>query len=94
MAELELSVLFRQCLDRRIENKELLVKEVTAWNNERNENKVAVTWQFTTADARIKLHKLYPTITSGSTTKQIRINIYNFSSVNMLIIQMINNLQE
>ena len=65
MAEIELSHLSRQCLDRRIESKELLTKEVMAWNNERNEKKVIAKWQFTTEDARIKLHKLYPSIESG-----------------------------
>ena len=62
MAELELSHLSRQCLDRRIESKDLLTKEVTTWTNERNEKKVIANWRFTTDDARIKLRKLYPTI--------------------------------
>lgn len=62
MAEIELSHLSRQCLDRRIESKELLRKEVAAWNDERNEKKVIAKWQFTTEDARVKLRKLYPTI--------------------------------
>ncbi len=62
MAEIELSHLSRQCLDRRIENKELLTDEVAAWTNERNEKKVVANWRFTTDDARIKLRKLYPTI--------------------------------
>lgn len=62
MAEIELSHLSRQCLDRRIESKEFLEKEVTAWNNERNVKQVRAKWQFTTEDARVKLHKLYPTI--------------------------------
>lgn len=60
MAEIELSVLARQCLDRRIETREDLEKEVTAWEEERNERMVEVRWQFTTADARIKLRRLYP----------------------------------
>lgn len=62
MAEIELSVLSRQCLDRRIESNEELVKEVGAWELERNERMVEVKWQFTTADARVKLHRLYPAI--------------------------------
>ena len=61
MAESELSVLARQCLDRRIETKEELEREVTAWEDERNGRGVVVRWQFTTADARIKLRRLYPT---------------------------------
>jgi hypothetical protein len=62
MAEIELSVLSRQCLDRRIESSEILVKEVEAWEIERNERMVEVKWQFTTADARVKLRRLYPAI--------------------------------
>jgi len=61
MAEIELSVLARQCLDRRIETKEELRREVAAWEDERNGRGVVVRWQFTTADARIKLRRLYPT---------------------------------
>src|SRR5687768_11811584 len=60
MAEIELSVLARQCLDRRIETREELEREVAAWEEDRNERMVEVVWQFTTADARIKLHRLYP----------------------------------
>ena len=62
MAEIELSVLSRQCLDRRIESMEALENEVAAWVEERNERQVEVKWQFTTADARIKLRRLYPVI--------------------------------
>jgi len=61
MAEIELAVLARQCLDRRIETKEELEREVAAWEEDRNERMVEVVWQFTTADARIKLRRLYPT---------------------------------
>jgi hypothetical protein len=60
MAEIELSVLGRQCLDRRIESSEELQKEVGAWELERNERIAETKWQFTTADARVKLHRLYP----------------------------------
>ena len=62
MAEIELSVLARQCLDGRIESAEALRREVEAWELERNERMVEVRWQFTTADARVKLHRLYPSI--------------------------------
>ena len=62
MAEIELSHLNRQCLDRRIGERSLMAAEVKAWNAARNEKKVVANWQFTTADARIKLHKLYPTV--------------------------------
>jgi DDE superfamily endonuclease len=62
MAEIELSVLARQCLDQRIESIELLRREVEAWESERNERQVEIKWQFTTTEARIKLHRLYPVI--------------------------------
>lgn len=62
MAEIELSVLNRQCLDRRVPDKQLLIQEVLAWENRRNSLSCKVNWQFTTADARIKLHRLYPSI--------------------------------
>jgi hypothetical protein len=62
VAEIELSVLARQCLDRRIETREDLEREVAAWEQERNERGVGVRWQFTTADARIKLRRLYPAL--------------------------------
>ena len=62
MAEIELSVLVRQCLDRRIPDKETLIREVMAWEMQRNAEVVKVHWQFTTADARIKLKWLYPKI--------------------------------
>jgi hypothetical protein len=62
MAEIELSVLSRQCLDRRIETREELVREVAAWEEERNERGVEIQWRFTTADARIKLRRLYPVL--------------------------------
>jgi hypothetical protein len=60
MAEAELSVLGRQCLDRRIATQKLLEREVSAWNRDRNASAATVKWQFTTADARIKLERLYP----------------------------------
>jgi hypothetical protein len=62
VAEIELSVLARQCLDRRIATAEELRREVGAWEGERNERAVAVRWRFTTAEARIKLHRLYPSL--------------------------------
>lgn len=60
MAETELSVLSGQCLDRRMENKELVVDEVSAWEKDRNKTEAKIRWRFTMADARIKLEKLYP----------------------------------
>ena len=62
MAEIELSVLARQCLDRRIETKADLERHVAAWEEERNERGDQIKWRFTTADARIKLRRLYPTL--------------------------------
>jgi hypothetical protein len=62
MAEIELSVLARQCLDRRIPEQVTLQQEVSAWENRRNQQSQTVDWQFTTADARIKLKRLYPSI--------------------------------
>lgn len=62
MAEIELSHLSRQCLDRRISDRETLQKEVKAWAEERNDEGSIANWQFTTEDARIKLLKLYPSI--------------------------------
>ena len=60
MAETELSVLSRQCLDRRIESKETMAKEIAAWEKSRNKACTRINWRFTTADARIKLKRLYP----------------------------------
>jgi hypothetical protein len=62
MAEIELSVLSRQCLDRRIGKIEVLRSEIRAWQQKRNEASKAVDWQFTTSEARIKLKRLYPVI--------------------------------
>jgi transposase len=62
MAEIELRVLNRQCLDRRIPTRERLEQEVAAWEQSRNAKGATVNWRFTTADARIKLKHLYPSI--------------------------------
>jgi hypothetical protein len=62
MAEIELSVLSRQALDDYIPNQASLEQAVTPWEVERNANKAKVNWRFTTADARIKLKRLYPSI--------------------------------
>jgi len=62
IAEIELSHLGRQCLDRRIPDKEILSREVLAWADQRNKEASIVDWQFTTDDARIKLKRLYPVI--------------------------------
>ena len=64
MAEIEFSALQRQCLDRRIPDQETLRAEVAAWEARRNDQRVKVTWRFTTADARIRLKRLYPSLKS------------------------------
>jgi DDE superfamily endonuclease len=64
MAEIELSALSRQCLDQRIGDLEKLRRLVTPWEEDRNERLVEVKWRFTTKDARIKLHQLYPSLQS------------------------------
>lgn len=60
MAEMELSVLSRQCLDRRIPDFAALESEVAAWEEQRNQEQTWIDWRFTTEDARVKLHRLYP----------------------------------
>ena len=60
MAEIEIGVMVRQCLDRRIPDQSVLQREVGAWQHQRNQNAIRVDWRFTTEDARIKLKSLYP----------------------------------
>jgi hypothetical protein len=62
VAESELSVLTRQCLDRRIAEIALVVEEARTWASERNQRQIGVEWQFTTENARTKLKRLYPKI--------------------------------
>lgn len=62
IAECKLSVLATQCLDQRIPDTDTLIREVTAWKTRRNNTQAKVIWQFTTADARIKLRRLYPVV--------------------------------
>lgn len=62
IAEIELSVLSRQCLARRMSDAETLTAETAAWESRRNTAQATIDWQFTTADARIKLKRLYPVI--------------------------------
>ena len=63
IAEIELNVMTRQCLSRRIDNLATLRAELAAWETERNISTAKVNWQFRTSDARIKLCSLYPTFT-------------------------------
>lgn len=60
MAETELSILSRQCLERRIDDRDLMAREIATWQADRNAAIVRINWQFNTADARIKLKRLYP----------------------------------
>ncbi len=62
IAEIELSVLSRQCLDRRIPDQDHLTREVAQWTHQRNATHRSIDWRFTTADARIKLKRLYPAL--------------------------------
>jgi hypothetical protein len=62
MAEIELNVLMRQCLKRRIDNIETMKEEVNAWQQHRNNKEATINWQFTNDKARVKLKRLYPTI--------------------------------
>ena len=70
MAEIELSVLSRQCLNGYIPHREFLASETSAWETERNTNRSTVDWRFTTADARIKLKRLYPVIHCEENVKE------------------------
>jgi hypothetical protein len=58
----ELGVLSSQCLDRRIPDKQILIRQVATWEAVRNSNNAQADWQFTTADARVKLKRLYPAL--------------------------------
>jgi len=71
MAEIELSVRARQCLDRRIPGAETLRREVAAWEAPRNSVHATMDWRFTTADARIKLKHLYPVMTLPIPTTRV-----------------------
>ena len=62
MAEIEIRVMVRQCLDRRILDQSVLQREVGAWQHQRNQDAIRVDWRFTTEDARIKLKSLYPSL--------------------------------
>jgi len=62
MAEIELNVLIRQCLNRRIPDMGSVAAEVHAWQKHRNTQNAKINWQFTTRDARVKLNRLYPTL--------------------------------
>ena len=69
MAECELSVLSRQCLDQRIDSSSRLTDEVADWEQQRNAQQVRINWRFTTNAARIKLQRLYPVLSPANTTE-------------------------
>ena len=64
MAEIELNVLMGQCLNRRIGDIETIKREVNAWQQNRNQKEATINWQFTNEKARVKLKRLYPTISN------------------------------
>ena len=64
MAEIEINVLMGQCLNRRIDKIETMKQEVSAWQEDRNNKQSTINWQFTTDSARVKLKRLYPTISN------------------------------
>ncbi len=64
MAEIELNVMTRQCLSRRIDTIDILKSELSAWEIERNQHTAKILWHFHTSDAREKLISLYPIISS------------------------------
>ena len=70
LAEIEISVLKEQCLDRRIPTEEMLEQEITAWEHERNRRQATVAWRFTSQAARIKLKRLYPVLEEAEVTCQ------------------------
>ena len=77
MAEIELNVLTGQCLNRRIDDIEVVRKEVTAWVKFRNDKNAKVNWQFITEDARIKSSRLYPTLESWRDTSDFIVRTLN-----------------
>ena len=66
MVEIEIGVLRRQCLDRRIDNRERLVSEIAAWERKRNASGARIKWMFTTEKARAKMDRAYPVTSKES----------------------------
>ena len=79
VAEIEFSTLSRQCLKDRIPDAPTLIREIRAWESDRNNRTIKVDWQFTAANARIKLKRLYPTFYPGQTTRYLLIYLLEFS---------------
>lgn len=63
--EIEIGIMIRQCLDRRLPDQDALKREIKAWQDKRNQEGICVNWRFTTQDARVKLKSLYPTYNFG-----------------------------
>jgi hypothetical protein len=72
MAEIEFAALARQCLSRRITTKKELEHQVACWQEQRNAAATTVIWRFTTADARIKLKRLYPSLKTKTTHSEAK----------------------
>ncbi len=70
MVEIEIGVLVRQCLDRRIDSYAHLVEETAAWEKRRNAERARIKWMFTTEQARAKLGRAYPKVLAGAAKKQ------------------------
>src|SRR5207253_6092578 len=70
MAEIALSVLQQQCLDRRIPDEDTLKREIAAWEQQRNAEQATIDWRFSITDARKKLERLYPSLTESCDTRQ------------------------
>jgi hypothetical protein len=66
MVEIEIGVLRSQCLDRRIDSRDLLVSEVAAWEQQRNSSGASINWMFTPEKARTKMARVYPTTINES----------------------------
>ena len=78
MAEIELNVITGQCLNRRIDDIEIVRKETQAWQEARNNKNAKVNWQFTTKDARIKLSRLYPTLEGWHDNRGLSFRNFSF----------------
>jgi len=62
MAEIEIGVMNGQCLNRRLDDRQIVRDEIAAWEQQRNQDETKVNWTFTVSDARVKLHRIYPSI--------------------------------
>jgi len=79
MAEIELAVLARQCLHRRVPDAHDMAREVAAWETRRNRHQATINWRFTTKEAWLKLKSLYPKESLSQTTSNLSLNLMPFS---------------